>query len=131
MPFTEAITIALSSLRANKLRSFLTVLGILIGVSSVIAVVAITEGLDGYISDRVLQLGSKSFSLQRMPDIITSREQWIEMNKRKNLDLDDIEYVARSCKACLEIGAEVATSGVAKHGRTTQNSLQVMGITEK
>jgi putative ABC transport system permease protein len=130
MSFFEAVRVAVASLRSNKLRSFLTVLGILIGVSSVIAVVAITEGLDGYISDRVLQLGSKSFSLQRMPDIITSREQWIEMNKRKNVDLDDIEHVARGCAACLEIGAEVATSGVAKYGRTTQNSLQVMGITE-
>src|SRR5258708_27959005 len=86
MPFTEAITIALSSLRANKLRSFLTVLGILIGVSSVIAVVAITDGLDGYISDKVLQLGSKSFSVQKMPDVITSRDQWREMKKRKELN---------------------------------------------
>jgi len=130
MSFFEAVRVAVASLRSNKLRSFLTVLGILIGVSSVIAVVAITEGLDGYISERVLELGSKSFSLQRMPDIITSREQFIEMNKRKKLELDDIEYVARGCKACLEIGAQIATSGVAKHGRTTQNSLQVMGITE-
>ena len=66
MPFHEAIAIAVSSLRANKLRSFLTVLGILIGVSSVIAVVAITEGLDGYISDRVLELGTQQ--LQRPED---------------------------------------------------------------
>ena len=43
MPFAEAARIALSSLRANKLRSFLTVLGILIGVSSVIAIVAIAK----------------------------------------------------------------------------------------
>ena len=62
MPFTEAISIALASLRANKLRSLLTVLGILIGVSSVIAIVAITEGLDRYISDKVLELGTKSFT---------------------------------------------------------------------
>jgi putative ABC transport system permease protein len=87
MPFTEAIRLALSSLRSNKLRSFLTVLGILIGVSSVIAVVAITEGLDRYMSDRVLELGTRSFSIQRMPDIITSREMWLEMNKRKNIEL--------------------------------------------
>jgi len=74
VPFTEAIRTALLSLRANKLRSFLTVLGILIGVSSVIAVVAITEGLDRYISNQVLELGSRSFRLQKEPDIITSHE---------------------------------------------------------
>ncbi len=66
MPFLEAIRIAVASLRSNKLRSFLTVLGILIGVSSVIAVVAITEGLDRYMSDKVLELGSTQ--LQRAED---------------------------------------------------------------
>ena len=130
MPFLEAVRVAVASLRSNKLRSFLTVLGILIGVSSVIAVVAITEGLDRYISERVLELGSKSFSVQKMPDIITSREQWIEMNKRKDMELSDVEHVASSCTACLEVGGLVTTQGTAKHGRTTQNSLQVMGITE-
>ena len=92
MPFSEAITIAVQSLRANKLRSFLTVLGILIGVSSVVAVVAITDGLDRYMADKVLELGTRSFSVTRMPAIITSREQFLEVVKRKKLDWND--YVA-------------------------------------
>src|SRR6187397_3734837 len=99
MPFAEAARIALASLRANKLRSFLTVLGILIGVSSVIAVVAITEGLDRYISDKVLELGTRSFTVQKMPDVITSREQFMEMMKRKDLTLSDLEVVRRACDA--------------------------------
>ena len=130
MPFLEAVRVAVTSLRSNKLRSFLTVLGILIGVASVIAVVAITEGLDSYMSDKVLQLGGKSFSLQKMPDIITSREQWLEMNKRKNIEREDVDYVRRGCSACSEVGALVTHSGHAKYGRTTQNSLQIMGISE-
>jgi putative ABC transport system permease protein len=130
MPFWEAISVAVASLRANKLRSFLTVLGILIGVSSVIAVVAITEGLDRYMSDKVLQLGSKSFTLQRMPDIITSREMWIEMNKRKNLFRSDVDFIQRGCEACLEVGLMVPHSGNAKYGRTIQNSLSVQGVSE-
>jgi putative ABC transport system permease protein len=130
MPFFEAIRVAVASLRANKLRSFLTVLGILIGVSSVIAVVAITEGLDSYMSDRVLELGTKSFTIQRMPEIITSRQMWLDMNKRKNIELSDIEVVRRGCEACIEVGAMVATGGSAKHGRTTQKNVRIMGITE-
>jgi len=63
----EAINIALQSLRANKLRSLLTVLGILIGVSSVIAVVAITEGLDRYMSERVLELGPRPSASSATP----------------------------------------------------------------
>ena len=130
MPFREAITIALHSLRANKLRSFLTVLGILIGVSSVIAVVAITEGLDRYISEKVLELGSRSFTVQKMPDIITSREMWLEMQKRKNLELLDVQAMKRACSLCSEVGAMVATGGSVKRGRTTQKDVRIMGVTE-
>ncbi len=130
MPFREAVAIAVSSLRANKLRSLLTVLGILIGVASVIAVVAITEGLDRYMSDKVLELGSRSFTIQRMPDVITSHEQWREMRKRKNLELLDLEAVRRACDLCREVGAMVSTSGTAKRGRIKQTNVQIMGITE-
>jgi putative ABC transport system permease protein len=128
--FMEAVRIALASLRSNKLRSLLTVLGILIGVSSVIAIVAITEGLDRYMSDKVLELGSKAFRLQRMPDIITSHEQWLEMMKRKRLDLDDLEAVKKACTLCSEVGAQVWTGSNVKRGRVIQKNVAIAGITE-
>jgi putative ABC transport system permease protein len=128
--FNEAIRIALTSLRANKLRSLLTVLGILIGVSSVIAIVAITEGLDRYMSDKVLELGTKAFRLQRMPDIITSHAQWMEMMKRKRLNLDDFDAVKKACTLCSEVGAQVSTGGNIKRGRTIQKNVEISGITE-
>jgi putative ABC transport system permease protein len=130
VPFIEAIRTALQSLRANKLRSFLTVLGILIGVSSVIAVVAITEGLDAYISNQVLELGSRSFRLQKQPDIITSHEEWKEMMKRKDIELDDLEAVREACTRCAEVGASVSTGGSAKRGRTVHKDVRITGITE-
>ncbi len=130
MPFSEAITIALQSLRANKLRSFLTVLGILIGVSSVIAVVAITDGLDRYMADKVLELGTRAFSVEKMPAFITSHDQWMEMNKRKNIDLPDMEWVRKSCELCSEVGAQVSRGSSAKYGRVTQSNVQITGITE-
>jgi putative ABC transport system permease protein len=130
MLFGEAIRIALSSLRANKLRSLLTVLGILIGVSSVIAVVAITEGLDRYMSEKVLELGTKAFRLQRMPDIITSHEQWMEMMKRKRLEMDDLEAVKKACSLCSEVGAQVWTGSNVKRGRIIQKNVGIAGVTE-
>jgi putative ABC transport system permease protein len=130
MLFGEAISIALQSLRANKLRSLLTVLGILIGVSSVIAVVAITEGLDRYMSEKVLELGTNAFRLQRMPDIITSHEQWMEMMKRKRLNMDDYEAVKKACTLCSEVGAQVWTGSNVKRGRTIQKNVGIAGITE-
>jgi putative ABC transport system permease protein len=130
VPFIEAIRTALQSLRSNKLRSFLTVLGILIGVSSVIAVVAITEGLDDYISKQVLELGSRSFRLQRHPDIITSHEEWKEMMKRKDIELDDLEAVREACTLCAEVGASVSTGGSAKRGRTIHKDVRIIGVTQ-
>jgi putative ABC transport system permease protein len=130
MPFSEAARIALAALRANKLRSFLTVLGILIGVSSVVAVVAITEGLDRYMANQVLSLGSRSFSIQRMPDIITSRAMWLEMQKRKDILLSDMDAVKAACDACGEVGARVATTRTVKYGRTKQPDVEVMGVTD-
>jgi putative ABC transport system permease protein len=130
MLFGEAVSIAIASLRANKLRSLLTVLGILIGVSSVIAVVAITEGLDRYMSEKVLELGTKSFRLKRTPDIITSHEQWQEMMKRKRLNLDDLAAMRKACTLCAEVGATVDTGGSVKRGRTLQKNVRIVGITE-
>jgi putative ABC transport system permease protein len=130
MLFGEAIRIALQSLRANKLRSLLTVLGILIGVSSVIAVVAITEGLDAYMSDKVLELGTKAFRLQSRPDIINSHEMWLEMMKRKRLNMDDYVAVQKACTLCSEVGAQVWTGTNVKRGRIIQKNVGVAGITE-
>ena len=130
MPFSEAISIAFSSLRANKLRSFLTVLGILIGVSSVIAIVAIIDGLDGYIANKVLALGTKSCTVQKFPAVITSFQQFIEMNKRKDIKMEDLYAVRSACSACAEVGGQLATGRTAKWGRTTQNDVRVIGITE-
>ena len=130
MLFGEAIQIAIQSLRANKLRSLLTVLGILIGVSSVIAVVAITEGLDRYMSDKVLELGTKAFRVQRTPDIITSHTQWMEMQKRKRLTMDDMEAMRKACTLCSEVGAQVWTGGSVKRGRVIQKNVGIAGVTE-
>jgi putative ABC transport system permease protein len=130
MLFSEAISIAFASLRANKLRSFLTVLGILIGVSSVVAVVAITDGLDGYIANKVLDLGTKSFTVQKFPDVITSRAQFLEMQKRKEINAGDMDAVRRACDQCSEVGGMRETNRDVKWGRTTQESVEVIGITE-
>lgn len=128
--FWEAVRIAAASLRANKLRSLLTVLGILIGVSSVVAVVAITEGLDRYMADKVLELGTKSFTVQKFPDVITSREQFLEAQKRKDLTLADVETVRRACLDCAEVGAYQGISRPAKYGRTVQENVRINGVTE-
>jgi putative ABC transport system permease protein len=130
LSFLEAVRVAVASLRANKLRSFLTVLGILIGVSSVVAVVAITEGLDAYIAEKVLELGSRSFTVQKFPDIITSREQFLAAQRRRDIGMRDLEAVRAGCGACSEVGGLLFTGRDVKYGRNTQESVQIIGVTE-
>ncbi len=130
MPFYEAIAIAVASVKANKLRSVLTILGVVIGIASVIAVVAITDGLDSYMADKVLALGSKSFTVQKFPDIIVSFDQFREYMKRKDLTLRDVDLVRESCTLCAEVGGLMVTSRTVKYGSIKQESVQVMGVTE-
>jgi putative ABC transport system permease protein len=65
-----------------------------------------------------------------MPDIITSHQQWLEMMKRKRLDLDDLEAVRRACTLCSEVGGQLWTDGSVKRGRTLQKNVSIQGITE-
>ena len=130
MPFREAIAIALASVKANKLRSVLTILGVVIGIASVIAVVAITDGLDRYMADKVLALGTKSFTVQKFPDVIVSFDQFREFNKRKDLVLRDVDLVKEACTLCSEVGGLLTTNRTVKYGSIKHESVQVMGITE-
>ncbi len=130
MPFHESIAIAMASVKANKLRSVLTILGVVIGIASVIAVVAITDGLDRYMADKVLALGTKSFTVQKFPDVIVGFAQFREFNKRKDLVLRDVDLIKAACTLCAEVGGIQATSRTVKYGSIKQESVQVMGVTE-
>jgi putative ABC transport system permease protein len=90
--FLDALRMAWSSLRAHRLRSALTVLGTVVGVLSVVSVVAITQGLNRYVSQELLSTGSHVFSLSRF-GMITSREDFYAALKRKPLQLSDAEYL--------------------------------------
>ncbi len=75
MAFGEAVRIATASLWAHKLRSVLTLLGVVIGVTSVIAVVSIVNGMNRYVAEKVFNLGADVFLVNRGPVIITNIDQ--------------------------------------------------------
>ena len=123
--------IAVASLRANKLRSFLTVLGILIGVSSVIAVVAIIEGLDRYIAEKVLELGTKSFSVQKCPTSSRARAVDRDAASARTSRWRTSRRCARGCAAVLRGGRAWSPPAATRStGAPRQHDVRVMGITE-
>src|SRR5881628_4189701 len=85
----EAFFVAASSLRQNKLRTALTLVGIIVGVTAVIAVVTIIKGLDQTVASTFSSQGSTVFSVSKRPQIITSREDFLRFNKRKDITEDD------------------------------------------
>src|SRR5262245_28133526 len=104
----EIFRMSLGSLRGHPLRTFLTLLGVIIGVTTVVTVVSIISGLNAYIEDKVLTLGADAFVVDRF-GIITSRQQLWEAFKRRDITYDDVRILARHCTECVLVGADVAS----------------------
>ena len=107
MNFKEAVAIATSSLWAHKLRSVLTLIGVVIGVAAVIAVVSLINGANQYVATRVFRLGADVFGVAKTPSIITNVDDYLEFQKRKRITYDDYQSVRELCKSCREIGASL------------------------
>src|SRR5580658_5541557 len=105
MNFKEAVAIATSSLWAHKLRSVLTLIGVVIGVAAVIAVVSLINGTNQYVATRVFRLGADVFGLSKQPSIITNVDDFLEFQKRKRITYEDYLAVRELCKNCKEVGA--------------------------
>jgi putative ABC transport system permease protein len=116
MHFTEAVAIAASSLWAHKLRSILTLIGVVIGVTSVIAVVSLINGANQYVATRVFRLGADVFGLSKQPSIITNVDDFLEFQKRKRITYEDFEAVRDFCGSCKEVGGALGGRVETKSG---------------
>ncbi len=94
MNIAEAIRIALQSLWANKLRSVLTLLGVVIGVAAVIAVVTFVSGINDYVAQKIFNLGADVFIIFKVSPVGTNVDHFLEGEKRKNLIMEDYQAVA-------------------------------------
>ena len=103
----EAVSIAAASLWAHKLRSVLTLIGVVIGVAAVIAVVSLINGANEYVATKVFNLGADVFGLAKQPSIITNVDDYLEFQKRKRITYEDYEAVVAECKCCKQIGASL------------------------
>jgi putative ABC transport system permease protein len=110
--YFDAFRIALQSIVAHKLRAFLTLIGIIIGVASVVVVGAAINGFNTYVLDAVSSvLGVNHFMIARMASSgRRSQDEWEKADRRnKPLYWDDFEWVLRHCSSCSEVGAQLQT----------------------
>ena len=125
----EAFLVALGSLRQNKLRTALTLIGIVVGVSAVIAVVTIIQGLDNKVATTFSSQGSTVFTISKRPQIIRSREEFVKFNKRKDVTHEDAEAITRLCSSCWRVGVAANVRETVKHGDQKFENVQVRGVT--
>jgi putative ABC transport system permease protein len=129
MRLREAIFISLYSLRSNRLRSILTLLGVVIGVMTVVTVVSFISGLNAYVSEKIFTLGPDVFVVTRTPLVTVSIEDWIETEKRRNLDLADADAIRQACDDCVSVGVTSNATATIKRGREYLEGTQVQGNT--
>src|SRR6202166_5361861 len=103
--FYETLKLSLDALRAHKLRSFLTLLGVILAVTTLVFVMSVIAGLNLYVADRVANLGANGFIVDRF-GIITSRDEFLKAQKRPLITMDDYERLRDSMKLARAVAAE-------------------------
>jgi putative ABC transport system permease protein len=129
MQFGEAVKLALQSLWANKMRSILTLLGVVIGIASVITVVTLTNGAKEFVTSKINSYGAAVVTISRMPDTFMTIEEYLEFQKRRFVTIDDYRAVQSECKACVSVGAQRTTTGNVVYGSQNTTDTQIRGWT--
>lgn len=129
--YVEAAKIALASIMAHKLRSFLTLLGVIIGVAVVTAVATVIEGANVYIKEKIATLGQGVFTLQKAS--VTSFgdfQKFLEaFRKNPDLTVDDLAALREQVTLAEQIGAQDGSSQTIKFGNVEVESVGIQGVT--
>ena len=133
MNVTEGIWIALGALRANKLRTFLTLLGNIVGVTSVIAVVSIVDGMNRYVREELAQEGSNVVTVKRIDEfqILTSLEKFLESLHNPRLNMADVAYLKEEGRvpSAEYIDASLGTAARVQLGKKYVDDAEIRGRT--
>ena len=129
MQLIEAFRLALQSLWANKLRSILTLLGVIIGVSSVITVVTLTNGAKQFVTSKINSYGAATITISKMPQTFITIDEYLEFKKRRDITYDDYKAVLSECTLCQSVGGQRTATGKIVHGTQSTTDTQIRGWT--
>lgn len=131
--YTDAFWIALKSILEHKLRAFLTLIGIIIGVAAVVVVGASISGLKTYVVDKVGKvLGSNHFMITRLASTGKMSDEEFERKNRTNKDVTwpEYQYLRANCKSCQYVGAEINANADINQDGAEMPSVQIFGSTD-
>jgi len=129
MSILEAFKLAFQSLWGNKMRSILTLIGVVMGVASVIMVLTLVQGAKKYISTKLSGYGADVFTVNRMSSVILSADQYFSYQKRKIIRMEDYESIKEACTECNEVGAMLFKSTKVVYNGHSSNNTGVRGYT--
>jgi putative ABC transport system permease protein len=124
----ETFWIALDTLRAHKLRTFLTLLGVILAVTTLVAVISVLNGLNVYVADKVANLGANAFVVDRI-GIITNFDEWVKARKRPPLDMSDFEALRDGMKLAQSVAGEQDTIADVRYGNDLSEDVIILGVT--
>ena len=128
MNVVEATRLAVESIWANRLRSFLTLLGVIIGIASIVATAAVIQGLNKYVEEKLSDLGQGVFTVQRF-GIITNQQDFLDAIRRnRRLRREDAHAVRDLCSSAKNVAWQVRSTADLKRGDQELLSVEVSGV---
>jgi len=127
--FSEGFRIATQALRANRLRSVLTTLGILIGVVVVTVIISVIQGMNNYVSGELSSLGTDNVFINRYPWMISTWEEWLRVRKRPRIDKSHFEFVQKYVTLAEVVVPEVTTRRTVKYRNESLERVMIYGTT--
>jgi putative ABC transport system permease protein len=128
MPLSELFAVALQALRLNKLRSGLTLLGVIIGVMTVVSVLSIISGLNDYVLNKVVNLNPDVLVFTKY-GIIRSRSEFVLAQRRKAVTMRDLQVVRAECRPCAAVGAQARQVATVHAGPRKLSDVPINGYT--
>ncbi len=128
MTNAELLRVSASALTRHKMRAFLTLLGVIIGVATVVGVVSVLSGLNAYVKDKVIGLNPDIVIFTKY-GIITSREEWLIARKRRDITLTDMEIIRRECRLCSHVGGRGDRTRPVKYLERKLADVEIQGHT--
>ena len=123
----ETLRLAIDSLRAHKLRSFLTLLGVILAVTTLVAVMSVVAGLNFYVADRIANLGANVYVLNRF-GIITSEDAWVKAQKRPLVTSEEYSSLKTGMKSAGQIAALLGSSSDVRSGNDLLENVNIFGV---
>lgn len=131
MPFFEALKLAISAILSHKLRSFLTLLGVIFGVATVIVVVSLIEGFNAYVDEKIADIGTNAFAVQKysLEDFASIEALNSARRRNKDVTLEDVEALRERGGAIQDVGAKADGLGEIKFGSTSLFRVHIKATT--